>query len=195
MNCPIIGIERLKSHTHLRRFLDYEVEHVNDSMEFLSKKVQIKHNNASIALQISKNNLCKKYNELVKAEQKKKEKAQLILNRSKIHDEKNILLKWNSSFEKAELDRDMEFIYNESIINGYISPRNLTKYSEYARLQLAFTDKNRPGAYGFSVADFVDKLPLWYPDDYTQFEALPDDWDPFDPREEEPSAWLIPLAG
>ena len=80
------------------------------------------------------------------------EKCKLILDRSKIHKEQNILVKWNSSQEKEEKDKDMENIYNESMSSGVISPRNLTAYSEYARLQLAFTDKNRPGVYGFREA-------------------------------------------
>ena len=148
----IKGQERLKAHTQLRRFIDYEVENADSSLEFLPLKMKVKENNASITLQISKNNLYRKYTELAKAEHQKKEKCKLILDRSKIHKEQNILVKWNSSQEKEEKDKDMENIYNESMSSGVISPRNLTAYSEYARLQLAFTDKNRPGVYGFREA-------------------------------------------
>ena len=54
----------------------------------------------------------------------------------------------------------------------------------------------RPAAYNFTVGDFIDRVPLYYPDGYTEFEKLPAGWNPFEPEGDEgPTAWLIILAG
>ena len=56
-----------------------------------------------------------------------------------------LFLIWNNSKEKEELDNEMEKIYLEAISSGddQFSSRNLTCYSNYARLYLAMSDKNR----------------------------------------------------
>ena len=185
------GQERLKSHSQLRRFIDFEVEKCDN----LQMKLDVKNNSSSITDQIVRNKLFRKYETLATIAKNKKKKCQLILDSSKTHNEQNIVVKWNRSAEKMKLDQEMDAIYKQAIKKQFIGPRLLTKYSEYARLKLAFSDKNRPGLYSFTVGDFVSKMPCWYPEGYTDFERLPDSWNPLQARDEEPSAWFIALAG
>ena len=134
------GHERLKAHNNLRRFLEYEV----DKIDNMKRKLEIKSNLANITKQIERNKLFQKYGTLVSVEAKKKKKCQLILNRDKKFNEENIMMKWNMSLEKESLDEDMNFIYKQCILeDSPLSPRQLTSYAEYARLNLAFSDKNR----------------------------------------------------
>ena len=53
----------------------------------------------------------------------------------------------------------------------------------------------RPGCYGFTVGEYNDKLPVFFPPGYSDFEKLPTDWNAFAPRPEEPTSWVITLTG
>ena len=87
----------------------------------------------------------KKYETIADSNKRKLARCRLILNRENLYNEENIVLIWNNSKEKEELDNEMEKIYLEAISSGddQFSSRNLTCYSNYARLYLAMSDKNR----------------------------------------------------
>ena len=118
--------------------------------------------------------------------------------------------------EKDELDRDMEFLYNDTmnLNDENYPPKALTIYGNYTRLYLAMTDKNRPGSYNFTVGDYIDRVELYYPKGYVkplktiivilfqflqryaEFDKLPEGWNPFlKQNDQEPTAWLMSLAG
>ena len=162
-NDGLKGQERLKSHCQLRKFIDFEVEKIGNA-EFLQRKLDVKNNSSSIAEQIARNKLFRKYETLATVAKNKKNRCELILDASKTHNEQNLVAKWKRSDEKRKLDMEMENIYKNAIENNFIGPRKLTKYAEYARLELAFSDKNRPGLYSFTVGDFISKMPCWYPE-------------------------------
>ena len=69
----------------------------------------------------------------------------MILNKGNQFNEENIVLCWNNSEQKVKLDNEMEDLYNDgmSVEDDQFLPRNLTIYSNYARLYLAMSDKNR----------------------------------------------------
>ena len=49
----------------------------------------------------------------------------------------------------------------------------------------------------FKFSDFVERIPLFYPKGYKNFNKLPDAYDPFQaPSDEtEPSAWMMNISG
>ena len=156
----------MKAHHNLRKFIDYEAENFSQSSSFAQKKLQIKNNSVSISTQISKSKLFKKYETLSDIKKRKIAKCKLILDRKNNYNEENIVQRWNNCLEKEELDRDMEFMYqqNMKLDDNNFPPKFLTTYGNYARLYLAMTDKNRPGAYNFTVGDFIDRVELYFPE-------------------------------
>ena len=67
---------------------------------------------------------------------KKKAKAKMILQPSRQMNVQNIIRTWNNSLEKQEIDDDFEYIYKTAYKSGDISVKNLTSYSNYARITL-----------------------------------------------------------
>ena len=193
------GTERLKSHAALRKFLAYSVDKYDNSALFESKKKLIRDNLEFISKDVTNGRLFKKYKKLEENFNQECERAKRIVNPSLDHNIQNCVVKWNNSFQKEELDRDHQFIYQEAIQNKFITPTNLTKYSHYARMCLCLSDKSRQGAYKFKFQHYLDKLPQYYPKGYTDFEALPPDWDPnerpMDNPDAEASVWLITVPG
>ena len=132
----IKGLERLKSHACLRKFLEYEVDKMDSSKDFQLMKDTVRVNLQEITKQITNNKLFKKYTTLSKQNKQKKDKALMILEPGRQINIENLVRTWNQSFEKTETDRDFQFILETSIENNHISIRNLTAYSSYARICL-----------------------------------------------------------
>ena len=132
----IKGLERLKSHACLRKFLEYEVDKMDSSKDFQLMKDTVRVNLQEITKQITNNKLFKKYTTLSKQNKQKKDKALMILEPGRQINIENLVRTWNQSFEKTETDRDYQFILETSIENNHISIRNLTAYSSYARICL-----------------------------------------------------------
>ena len=129
------GLDRLKSHSALRQFLAYEVAKYTDP-KYADIKKACRENLEGIEKQVTGNRLFKRYNTLSKQKKQKKDKALMILAPSRNLHIENIVKKWNDSLEKEEIERDHDFIYQNSIEAGEISPKNLTRFSMFARFTL-----------------------------------------------------------
>ena len=125
--------------------------------------------------------------------------ADQIINPNKATVLSNIVKKWNTSDEKMQCDRDYEFIYQECMKKKYISKKQLTSWSQYARIKMVFSDRSRNGAYKFKVQDYLNRKPQWYPQNYYGFQELPKGWCPNTPPEDdpeaEPSVYIISIPG
>ena len=70
---------------------------------------------------------------------------------------------------------------------SYLNPRGRT------------VEKDAALVVFFKFQHYLDKLPQYYPKGYTDFEALPPDWDPnerpMDNPDAEASVWLITVPG
>lgn len=78
----------------------------------------------------------KKYETYSTQKKHAKAKAKLILRGAENKNIEEIVENWNNSLEKSETDRDYDFIYTNAVKQGFISVKNLTKYANYARLNL-----------------------------------------------------------
>ena len=191
------GIERLKSHSELRAYIDYELDQFDTSNEFVLEKNAIRENLNAISKYVTKGKFYNRYNKLANNFKQECDLAKKILNPSINHNVANCVKVWNESLEKEELDKDNQFIYEQAIKKGDISTSNFNKYAQYARMVLCLSDKSRQGAYKFKIQHYLDKLPQYYPPEYTGFEDLPNDWNPNVPptEESEPDVWMIHVPG
>ena len=191
------ALERLKAHAALRSYIKYEVDKYDSSLDFLSIKQTVNANLESISKQITTGRLYNNYTKLATNYKQKCDRAKLILDPSLNQKINNCVKVWNNSLEKEELDKDNRFIYEQAIKSKSISPANFTKYSNYARMMLCFSDRSRQGAYAFKFQDYLDKLPQYYPEDYDGFNSLPLGWDPnTEPDSDaEPSVYIIMVSG
>ena len=130
------GVERLKAHSSLRKYIEYAVDQMSASEDFAPMKASVRENLEAISKQITNNKLYMKYNSLAKQSFQDKKKAEQILQPSKAINIEFIISKWNGSLEKEETDRDYSFIYENAIQNNYISISNFTRYAIYVRLAL-----------------------------------------------------------
>ena len=99
-------------------------------------KHDVRLNIEAVANQITSSNLYKRFKNKEKTMRNKKANAQLILQPSKTVNIEQLVKTWNASFQKSELDKDYNFIYENSMKTKEISVRNLTKYSQYSRITL-----------------------------------------------------------
>ena len=149
------ALERLKSHSDLRSFILYEVDRFSTSVEFAETKNMVKTNLEAIATQISSAKLFKKYQKLANNHRQQVKKAELILTPSKSHNAENCVANWNKSIERSEFERDYLFAYEEAIKRNHITRRGLTKWSQWARINLCLSDKSRNGVYQFKFKDYL----------------------------------------
>ena len=89
-----------------------------------------------IEKQVTGNRLFRRYTQLSKQKKQQRDKAMMILEPSRNVYVDKIVQTWNRSLEKSEMDRDHEFIYQNALAVTEISPKNLMRYSQYARLTL-----------------------------------------------------------
>ena len=129
------GLERLKSHSYLRSYILYEVSQLESDTDSTLKH-DVRLNIEAVANQITSSNLYKRFKNKEKTMRNKKANAQLILQPSKTVNIEQLVKTWNASFQKSELDKDYNFIYENSMKTKEISVRNLTKYSQYSRITL-----------------------------------------------------------
>ena len=191
------GVERLKAHANLRRYIRYEVDKFDSTAEFSSKKQLIIGNLDSIEKEVSKGRLWNRYYKMANNTHQEKNRAKLILNPSMKYNIQYCVRVWNESLEKNNLDKDYQFIYEEAIKKNDISISNLTKYAQYARMVLCLSDKSRQSAYRFKIKNYVDKLPQYYPTGYIGFEDLDSEWNPNEAPSEEttPDLWIMYVPG
>lgn len=130
------GLDRLKCHKDLREFLEHQADSFNSKEDYSFLKNSVRCNLSAIDKQISGNKLWKKYQDLSIQKSQKKAKAKMILQPSRQMNVQNIIRTWNNSLEKQEIDDDFEYIYKTAYKSGDISVKNLTSYSNYARITL-----------------------------------------------------------
>ena len=168
----------------------------SSSDEFSARKKNVKDNLISIADQISRNKLFKKYQILSNQKKNEKNKAEMILQPSRSINIENIVKCWNESLEKDETDKDHQFIFENAEATNTISKRNFTRYSAYARMNLLLSDKNRQGTYQFKFKDYRDRIPVYFPPGYSGFNELPEGYNAFlQQNDAEPTMWIINLSG
>ena len=66
----------------------------------------------------------------------KRDKAKMILQPAQVSKIENCVKQWNESFECSEMAKDYAFIFQNAIEDQYISAKNFTNYSHYARIVL-----------------------------------------------------------
>ena len=191
------GVERLKSHQDLRSFLEFEVDKFDSGIEFAPKKQAIRDNLASIAKQVSTGRLYRKYKIIANNLTQEEKRAKQILSPSKGVNTENCVRVWNKSLEREQADRDFKFSYEEAFKKQYISKKGLTSWAHNARMNLCLSDRSRGSVYKFTMKDYIERIPQWYPEDYDGFNELPDDWNPNIPPSDdvEPSVWMIKISG
>ena len=155
------AIERLKSHSYLRNYIEFCVDSYDGSAAFQEKKQLIKTNLSNITKQVTNGKMYKRYGKLANNHKQDIQKADKILNPSKVTALTNCVRVWYNSTERAESDREFEFLYQEAMNQNYISQSNLTRWSQYARINLVFSDRSRNGAYRFTVQDYLNRTPQW----------------------------------
>ena len=189
------GLSRLKGHSYLREFIEYEADKFDSSSDFCATKQSVRDNLNGIKQQVTNTKLFRKYNILSNTKEQRRKNVKMILHKSV--DFKKIIKTWNTSVEKEELDKDYEFMFNNCIEKGTVSIKQLTQYSQYARIVLLMSDKNRGGVYQFKCIDFVNRHPCYFPDGYEGFSSLPLGWKPLDrpSHNPTPSTWMICLPG
>ena len=49
----------------------------------------------------------------------------------------------------------------------------------------------------FKLGDYIDRVPIYLPRDYDEFEQLPPEYDPYTKKNEddEPSHWVLMISG
>ena len=99
------AIERLKSHSYLRSFLDYCVDSYSSSNDFQEKKKIFKENLQAITKQITNGKMYKRYNKIANNHKQMLKKADKIMNPSKSSDIANCVRVWYNSDEKVESDK------------------------------------------------------------------------------------------
>ena len=99
--------------------------------------------------------MMKKYQKLANNHRQQVKKAELILTPSKSHNAENCVANWNKSIERSEFERDYLFAYEEAIKRNHITRRGLTKWSQWARINLCLSDKSRNGVYQFKFKDYL----------------------------------------
>ena len=60
-----------------------------------------------------------------------------------------------------------------------ISARQFTKYSQWVRFCLLLADHGRSSIYNFTNQQFVSKLPMYFPENYKDFNNLPSSYNRF----------------
>ena len=130
------GLDRLKSHADLRLFLQSEVHAFNQGKEFFEIKKSVLENLENVEKQISSNKLFRKFNIKSNVKKHKTDTAKMILEPAKQKNIENIVSNWHKSPERDEVEKDMEFIYENAIKTQNISAKNLTKYCNFARVYL-----------------------------------------------------------
>ena len=131
------------------------------SAAFQEKRQLIKTNLSNITKQVTNGKMYKRYGKLANNHKQDIQKADKILNPSKVTALTNCVRVWYNSTERAESDREFEFLYQEAMNQNYISQSNLTRWSQYARINLVFSDRSRNGAYRFTVQDYLNRTPQW----------------------------------
>ena len=130
------GTDCLKAHSALRHFLQYEVDRFSQSKDFSDIKKAVRDNLEAVNKQISSSKLFRKFSIQTNIKKHKKDTAKLILEPSKQLKIENLIKTWHNSFECDELEKDMNFIYENAIKSKHISNKNLTKYCNFARVYL-----------------------------------------------------------
>ena len=130
------GTDRLKSHSSLRQFLEYEVDRFSQSNDFSDVKKAVRENLEGISKQISSNKLFRRFSIQTNIKKHKKDRAKLILEPSKQLKIEKLVTTWHNSLECDEFQKDMDFIYQNAMKSKNISSKNFTKYCNYARVYL-----------------------------------------------------------
>ena len=151
------GNERLKAHANLRAFLNAEVDRFSTSEKFWEKKKSIKENLEGIGKDISSGRLYKRYSTLTNVKKQRQDKAKIILNPSLRTNLEMGVRRWHASEEKRQLGIEMDNIYTEAMTKEQISKKDFTDYSNYARMTLVMSDRNRGGVYTFTIGDYIGK--------------------------------------
>lgn len=88
------GLDRLKSHAELRKFLEYEVAKYTDP-KYDALKKSVRENLMDLDKQVTGNRLFKKYTQLSKQKKQLRDKAMMILEPSRNVHVENIVRVWN----------------------------------------------------------------------------------------------------
>ena len=193
------GLEMLKSHSELRKYLAYKVDNdqVGVSSEAIEKKNALINALNRITKNVSETGLFRRYTKLYKQQKTEVDIANQILDVEKGQNEVNFVENWNSSNECEKVLAEMEEIFKKYESGVDIGEKEFNQYAEGARFMLAMSDKNRRSVYQFSNQHYTSRQEVFFPSNYNEFDTLPKDWQIHNPPNEdaEPDQWIIRLSG
>ena len=199
---PSHALEKLKSLSHLRKFIMNELNNpatnqLSGSLEDLMKKNAIAASLDRVERSISDNKLFSKYKTLVNQEKVEKDKVKDIIDGSITDKEANCVRIWNESEAAAQIYSQMDSIYQQAIKTGTIGSRKFATVAQNTRNCCIISDGNRRGSYNFKNKDLRDRKPLYFPEGYNQYNELPEGWNPNIPPSptSKPSLYVIRLSG
>ena len=91
----------------------------------------------------------------------------------------------------------MNLIFKKAMKEQKIGTRKFATYSHYSKNTLITSDRNRKGVYNLKNKDVRDRIPLYFPPGYTDFNKLPEEWNPHEAPYPgaEPTVYVIQLSG
>ena len=185
--------ERLKAHASLRLYL----QHKASKLENIAKRNEVFGGCKTIEELIAKEKLFKKYELIYNFKKIRLDNAKLAVNASKQHLIQNVLILWNQTECKKQLQEEYEEMYNTARIAGEIRGSKFTKWSHWCRFNMMLVDKGRAGVYNFRNEDWYSRQAMYFPEGYDDFNKLPAGYNPFiKPTEDaEPTNYAIRLSG
>ena len=197
---PSRAVEKLKAHKHLREYIKFAIDstHFGGSTDDLLKKNFIIEGVDRITRDIEAKGLYAEYDKLMKIENMEKRQARMTVNPSEAHNVARAVTTWNQSQESKEKELHFIKIYEDLVGGGQVKSRAFTTFGHYVRFRFVISDKSRPGSYHQLLnSDIATAKKLWWPEGYTGFGDLPQNWDSNIPPspDAKPSAWSITVSG
>ena len=184
--------ERLKAHSAYRDFVKYKVENssLGTSLEALLRKRAITDGLDSITKFISTHRIYAQYQSVENRDKVELEAAKLRIMPDAAIKEASAVSVWNNSQEAKDEMAKYDKLYEDAIKAGKIGPMKFASYAHFCRFNMVKADKQRGSTYTFKNKHFIDRVPMFLPEGYTEFNELPAAWN----VHQAPSADVLPDA-
>ena len=190
---PLRCKERLKAHSAYRDYVKYKVENASfgNSLEAHVRKRAISDGLDSITKFISTKGLYAQYKSVENRNKVELEAAKLRLEPDAAIKEASAVSVWNNSQEAKDQMRKYDKIYEDAMEeDGPLGPMKFASFGHFCLFNLVKADKQRGSTYTFKNKHYIDRVPMFLPPGYTEFNELPADWN----VHQAPSPGVLPDA-
>ena len=199
-NHPGRGIEKLKAHSVFRNYMLHKLANTKmaGNFEMATRKMCLREGLENITRSIKEDGLYNQYTTLYHNEREEIKAAKYVLDPSQSEKAARSVQTWNESTTAKEQAKYWNDVYLEAKKKKKKpAAKDFNGFGSYVRFLCAISDKNRGGAYKFSLKSYTSKQKQYYPENYDGFSSLPDGWDvnKSPAPGTKPSMWVIRLHG